>query len=498
VLAPGQWFVYDEFDYFHAGDEPLLLWLLRPHNEHTIAVTKVWFGALLPIVGLRAYDLYLAPLVVAHIIVIGAIHRLVWHASASQVYAVGSAVMAAAMGAAAGTLTWAGQLQYVGAAAAGMLAIVLAVESPTRARRLALFLITLLGTLSGTAFVPLALASAAAFAVRRRWADGAIVSAIPIGWQLLVRIIWTPELSYAPGGIDEIVGAGPEFAVSVLHAAISQTARTPYLTGPLLVALLAGTLAELSSIGPRRAKGARLAVGTLALATLLSLAALIAGRLGRGADEAASGHYSYLFLITLLPLGGILLAPFARRRSAVVAAATAMVTLAVLGQLKLADDATALSAWKQHGRAVMQANAAMLAEGAQAYPDPVPAPATAPTVSLETLRSWVAAGWIDRTTGDQTLADQASLNTQWRLIPSMPVAGECRVASMGEEVPVPPDPTLSVAGQAVGTIVTIRYPEGPAARGFELERADWRLESIASRAATLSVDSGEVRICVGE
>jgi hypothetical protein len=76
VLAPGQWFVYDEFDYFRAGDEPLLLWLLRPHNEHTIAVTKVWFGALLPIVGLRAYDLYLAPLVVAHIIVIGAIHHL--------------------------------------------------------------------------------------------------------------------------------------------------------------------------------------------------------------------------------------------------------------------------------------------------------------------------------------------------------------------------------------------------------------------------------------
>ena len=410
--------------------------------------------------------------------------------------AVGSAGMAAAMGAAAGTLTGAGQLQYVGAAAAGMLAIVLAIEPTRRARLPVLGTIAVFGTLSGTAFVPMSLASAGAFAARRRWVEAALVSTVPVGWQLLVRIVWAPALTYAPTGIDDVLRTGPAFAFTVLQTAISQTIRIPDLSGPLLVALLVGTLALLAGVGRRAVPRSRLIVGTLTLATGLSMTALIAGRLGRGVDEAGSGRYSYLFLTTLIPVSGILVGQFTRRRSVLIATAAAMLTLAIVGQFKLADDAASLSAWKQHGRALMQATAALLIHGAPAFPDQVPAPGTAPTVSQARLHSWAAAGLINASGTDPTSVDQASLNMQWRLVPTASITGACVSGSTGDQFPVPADTSLFISGSSTDTAVTIRYSTSPASRRFEIGEQAWQVESVATRPALLTIDAGELVACI--
>ena len=46
-----QWFVTDEFDYFNFRHDSLIVWLLRPHNEHTIVFTKAWYALLGQFVG---------------------------------------------------------------------------------------------------------------------------------------------------------------------------------------------------------------------------------------------------------------------------------------------------------------------------------------------------------------------------------------------------------------------------------------------------------------
>jgi hypothetical protein len=131
-LTRREWFVYDEFDYLQPSGESLVTWLLRPHNEHTITFTKASFGSLSSILGLRGYGLYIGPLIVSHLVAVWLIYRLTWISTASRILASGIALVALTMGAAAGTLTWAGQLQYTGSVAAGLGAILLACQRPGR------------------------------------------------------------------------------------------------------------------------------------------------------------------------------------------------------------------------------------------------------------------------------------------------------------------------------------------------------------------------------
>jgi hypothetical protein len=65
-----------------------------------------------------ATTLYIVPLVAGHLVV-AAIYRLVWISTASRTVASGIALVSAAMGAGVGTLTWAGQFQFVGSVANG-------------------------------------------------------------------------------------------------------------------------------------------------------------------------------------------------------------------------------------------------------------------------------------------------------------------------------------------------------------------------------------------
>jgi len=498
ALAPGQWFVFDEFDYFTKGHDPLIVWLLRPHNEHTIAFTKIWYNALLPIVGLRHYILYLVPLVLAHLVVVAAIYRLTWISTASQVVAAGTALIAAVMGAGAGTLTWAGQFQYVGSVAAGLIAIVLAFEARTRRRIAAVGVIALFGTLNGTAFVALGLAAALAYAYHRRWPEAVLMSAIPVAWQLVIRLVWAPANPYAAGSLGEILRVGPSFIFSVLDTAISQTVGYQPMSAALLVSIAVGTLALLFGHVSRHTRLAGPVIGTLALATVVSMAALVAGRLGRGAELAGGGGYSYLFLATLIPMVGILLGQLARSKAALFAVAGMMVVISSIGYGKITDDARALSAWKLDGERLIQASAALLVEGLPTYMEQMPVPDTAPTVSQDMIRFWVAAGQLDALPVSPGATDQASLNMQWRLIPGQEVAGQCISPVIGEHIAVPPGAELSVSGLSSGTAITIHYPTSPAQRQFDLSNSVSVLQSVAARAASVSVVAGSARVCIAE
>jgi len=186
--------------------------------------------------------------------------------------ATGIALPVLAMGAAAGTLTWAGQFQYVGSVAAGMLAILLSVERRKAWWLPALIVVTAFGTLNGSAFIAFGIAAGVVLAHRREWAAAGLVALIPVVWQVVVRVVWQPVNPFAAEDLHQILRSGPAFAYSILDVAVSQTVGDNHLTSAILVVVTLGTLALLSTDGLRPlTRWSRSIAGALALAPILTI-----------------------------------------------------------------------------------------------------------------------------------------------------------------------------------------------------------------------------------
>jgi hypothetical protein len=495
LLARRQWFVTDEFGYFAPDGESVIGWLLRPHNEHTIAFTKAWFGLLLPTVGLRAYVLYAVPLVVSHLIVVAAIYRLTWISTTSRLIAGGTALLSLTMGGSAGTLTWAGQLQYTGSVAAGLIAILLAVDRPIRREFVVLTAIAVVGTLNGTAFVPFALAASITYLLRRRWAAAVVVSAIPLAWQVVVRVVWAPSDPFAATSLEQILRDGPAFAYSVLDAAISQTLAESHLSAALLVAMGIGTLAVVSAAGSRRTPLAERVATALAVATVLSMLVLIAGRLGRGVEQASAGGYSYLFLATLLPLAGLLLGHVSRSRAAVVGSTGLLLVLSLIGVAVFARSAIALSGWRLSGERLMETAAASLDDGLSTYSDQMPVPDTAPTVTQSQLRSWAMRGWLNAVDMGSVESDQVSLNLQWRTAVAADLVGTCRDVAAGSTFAIRYNSPIFVLALQPGSTFELQYPNSEAKRRLDVPNTPAAIQTLAQRDAVATAETGSIRVC---
>ncbi|HJX52018.1 MAG TPA: hypothetical protein VJ801_04565 [Polyangia bacterium] len=492
-----QWFVTDEFDYFNHGPDSLIVWLLQPHNEHTIVFTKVWYAFLGQLVGLRHYELYMIPLVASHLVVVAAIYRLTWISTSSRVVASGTALVSLTMGAAVGTLTWAGQFQYVGSVAAGLVVLILALESSGK-RALAIVIATaLFGTLNGSAFVAFGLTAAIVYARRRMWTGAIVVAAIPLGWEAISHFVWAPQDIYAATGLGQILREGPAFAYSILDAAISQTLPKTHLSVVVLAALVVSTLTLLSvPVRLRRTAMSGLVVATLAMVVLLTLLSLVVARLSLPAGAASGGQYSYLVLVSLVPIGGILVGHVARSRAVLVGAAGALLVISLIGGRAFLREADALASWKTNGAHLMQAAAAELNAGMPTFPDQLPVPDTAPTVSQERLRSLTASGQLDTVIATPADADQASLNMQWRLVPTGQPAGACRDLSAGQSSAVPMGTSVSMIGLNPGAAVDLQYTSSYAVRKLELPSTVASLETVSQRAVVVTAEAAPVRVCL--
>ena len=487
----------DEFDYFNFRGEPLIVWLLRPHNEHTIVFTKAWFALLGNFVGLRSYVLYMIPIVACHLVVVATIYRLTWRSTNSRVIATGVALVSLAMGAAVGTLTWAGQLQYVGSVAAGLIVVSLAIESSGR-RELAIAMIAaVVGTLNGSAFVAFGLAAALVYGRRRLWTEALAVAAIPLGWEVVNRLVWAPQDPYAATGLGQILDQGPSFAYAILDTAISWTLLETYLSVVVLAALVLGTL-TLISLDSRRRRTAvsRRVVVALVVAAILTMFSLIVARLSLPAGSWHAGQYSYLFLASLVPVGGILLGHMARSRAALVTAGIVLLTVSVMGVATFYVISPSLQSRKTNGAHLMQTAAAELNAGMPTFPDQIPVPDTASTVSQERLRALAATGQLDATIVGPVEADQASLNMQWRLVPASQAAGTCRDLTVGESFAVPVGMVVLMAGLSPDSAVHLQYTSTSASRQFPVPLATVSLQSVSQRPAVVTVEAASVLVCM--
>ena len=495
-MSRHQWFVTDEFDYFNYQRDPLLAWLLQPHNEHTVVFTKAWFVLLGHFVGLRFYELYMIPLVAAHLVVVAAIYRLTWISTTSRVLASGTALASLLMGAAFSTLTWAGQFQYVGSVAAGMVVIVLAIEGSGR-RTLAIAAATAaFGTLNGSAFVALGLAAALLYMRRGLWREGIMVAAIPLGWEAINHVVWAPPDIYAATGLNQILRDGPAFAYSILGPAISQTLHVKYVSALALLVLTVGTLLRVAvDLRRRHASMPGIVMAGLALAAILTILSLVVARLSLPTGSAGDGQYSYLVLVCLVPIGGILIAPVARSRVTLIGVAGVFVAVSLAGAWTFYRSADGLESWKTNGQHLMQTAAAELAAGTPTFEDQIPVPDTAPTVSQERLRALATSGQLDEAIGAPVDVDQVSLNMQWRLVPTGPTSGVCRDLAVGSSFTVPVGAPVSMIGLSPGAAAVLRYNSSGAVRQFLVPSSAVTLESVSQRTAVLTVETASVSVC---
>jgi hypothetical protein len=490
-----QWFVTDDFDYFNYQHQSLIVWLLRPHNEHTIVFTKAWYVLLGYFVGLRYYLLYMIPIVACHLVVVATIYRLTWRATNSRVVTTGVALVALAMGAAIGTLTWAGQLQYVGSVAAGLIVLSLALENSGR-RALALLIVTAVaGTLNGSAFVAFGLAACIVYGWRRLWPEAILVAAIPLGWEAINRLVWAPADPYAATGIGQIVSQGPSFAYSILDTAISKTLHETHLSAVVLAALALGTLALILVARWRRTTLSGRVVASLALAAILTMLSLLVARLSLPAASSSGGQYSYLFLVSLVPMGGILLAHVARPKIAVLGIGAVLLAISLVGAHTFYVDAVGLQSWKTNGGQLLQTAAAELNAGMPTYQDQIPVPDTAPTVTQERLRSLAETGQLDVVIVSPLDVDQVSLNMQWQLVASAQTPGVCRDLAAEEHFAIPVGTSPWIAGLSPGAAVDLRYAGSAAVRQFAIPGGAGSLESVSRRPALATVAAGSVRVC---
>jgi hypothetical protein len=108
--------------------------LLRPFNEHWLAVTIVAYRALLGVAGMGSYVPYLALLAVLHVTVALLVYALVRRRTLPPV-AVGIALIVLFFGSGFENLFWGIQIGFVGATALGLGALLLLDDEPDQGDR---------------------------------------------------------------------------------------------------------------------------------------------------------------------------------------------------------------------------------------------------------------------------------------------------------------------------------------------------------------------------
>lgn len=500
-----QWFIYDEFDYLAPPEGSSWLgWLITPHNEHTILFTKLWFSFLFNTVGLQAYGLYAAPMVVAHLAGGVAVYKLMRLIVPSRAVSVAAVAPVMIMAAGAGTLTWAGQFQYTAATTAGLWALYCAL-SPTlggRSRWIWIVALSLFGTFSGSAYIPLGVAAGLAAITLRRYLLGIVTILIPSIWFVCARTFWIIPSYNSAHDLAQILRDGPEFIFALLNKAVNDSIPVEAsFTAPLLLVSSVGVIAFLASRGPHPGSSrARRTYLFLLVALVLSLVITLVGRLSRDLQESASGGYSYFILIAAIPLFVVTIARFFNgTKIAVTLIVLLLAGWTAINVVSLGDTARGLASWKA-GNAALLTGAASLSP--QNYPvisdGALPSPDLAPTVTWAELVDAVSEGHLTGSTPSQLTADQLSLNLQWRTETSSGAKGaECSILEPHQNIVLdstevrvtPADPGTTA------TSVTLEYPTSTASRLIQVPTEGNELASVADRNATLTASEVPVTVC---
>jgi hypothetical protein len=162
-------FFYDEWDFIFQDRRWDLNLLFLAHNEHWVTVPILVWKILFVFVGIRTYLPYEAALLAVHMAAALLLFQLIRRRS-GDLPAFGAALILLVLGGGGTDIVWAFQIEFVGAVAFGLLAMLLLDSDPLSSRRLAGASLALLGALmcSGVGLAFLAAITVQVLVDRRR------------------------------------------------------------------------------------------------------------------------------------------------------------------------------------------------------------------------------------------------------------------------------------------------------------------------------------------
>jgi hypothetical protein len=295
--------------------------LLRPFNEHWLAVTIVVYRAMLGLVGMDTYVPYLAFLAVLHAIVALLVYALVRRRTLPAV-AAGIALVVLLFGSGFENLFWGIQIGFVGATALGLGALLLLDDVPTLpgwGRALAATaLLTVAVMTSGYGLFMLGLVGLDVVLDRRRrrWA---LLLLLPAALYALwyVTLGRSGIATYGNPFTPETLGALPRFIVDGMATAFGAAVGGGALVGRILIVALAVWVGYLAA--RRRSIPSRAVACLLAIAAEYTIVGIVRAQLE--VDASLYTRYAYLSgilaLIAAASLVGRPAIPVARRPLAV-------------------------------------------------------------------------------------------------------------------------------------------------------------------------------------
>jgi len=299
LLDGGQhWFFADEWDFLVNRQLELtgIHGILYPHNEHWSTIPILIWRGIFSLVGVSDYWLYLAPLILAHLLCAHLLWRIMLRHRVDPWVATILAAAFMVLGVGWQNLTWAFQIAFVGSLAFGLLGVE-AVEND----RMWLPAVWGLGALMCSAVgAPMVVGYALVAAVRRRYKIalvGAVIPAVIYAiWWATISPVGTPNTHIGLKYLIPYIWTG-------LIAAASGFVGLPRFVGVVLVIVLA-----LGALWRRNVPA------VMAVMTVIMFAIIATGRYFFGANQAAASRYSYLAVALFLPLGGQLITSLVRLR----------------------------------------------------------------------------------------------------------------------------------------------------------------------------------------
>lgn len=491
-LATRQWFVLDEFQYI--GPEPgrnYLKWLLQPHNEHVIVTTKLWFSTVVRVIGLNHYTIFAVPMILGHIWSAVAVYWLARRGTGQRVLGLFAFFIVLFLGAAIGTLTWAGQMQFTWSVAAGLTVLCLAVADGRRVA-VAVAAVAFVGAISGSAYLAFGAIAAVVLLRRRRYWAALGALGPPMLILAVEKLIWNPPTPYAATSLADIAIDGPPFASEVFETAVAATVQISGLGAVVLLALAIAT-AVVASYPDNKLKDSASALIALSVVgvVFVTLALIVLGRVNKGPDGATGGGYSYLILMPTVPLVFVLISQALgknARSHLLLGAVTAW--LVVTGLVQGGHSAASLSSWKWQGEERLASAAALAVDAAPTFPDGLPAPSTAPTVTQAVVADFVGRGWLTPDPGPREVRAEVTLATQLR-VANAP-AQSCRAEAPTR---VMPQQTVAVGADAAAQ-VDARLGVVAAVRVIPLKPGQRiTLESLADEPVLLRATGGPLLGC---
>jgi hypothetical protein len=312
--------------------------LVRPFNEHWLAVTIVVYRAMLAVFGMGSYVPYLALLALLHVTVAILVYILVRRRTLPAV-AIGVALIVLFFGSGFENLFWGAQIGFVGATALGFGALVLLDDLPTlpgpgrAAAATALLAVAVMTSGYGLFMLGLVGLDVVLDRRRRRWVVPLLIPAGIYGlWY--VTLGRSGIATYGNPFTPETLGALPHFIVDGMATAFGAAVGGGATMGRIVLVALA------TWVGFRAAR--RQPIPGRALACLLAIAVeyTIVGivRTQLAVDASLYTRYAYLSgMLALIGLTSILGRPAipAARRPVAVAFGAALLAFSLIWNLAL-------------------------------------------------------------------------------------------------------------------------------------------------------------------